>query len=79
MNIESQPMLEDLLYELLPVLGFAMSASSLLIIVVMRKSCGAFRFTVWFAINGLFHFTNSHFRLFYIFSLQNSAKIIKSL
>ncbi|RCN24754.1 hypothetical protein ANCCAN_29543 [Ancylostoma caninum] len=51
MNIESQPMLEDLLYELLPVLGFAMSASSLLIIVVMRKSCGAFRFTVWFAIN----------------------------
>ncbi|EYB88056.1 hypothetical protein Y032_0253g272 [Ancylostoma ceylanicum] len=53
MNIESQSMLEDLLYELLPVLGFALCASSLLIIVVMRKSSGAFRFSVWFAINDL--------------------------
>ncbi|PIO64581.1 hypothetical protein TELCIR_13786 [Teladorsagia circumcincta] len=42
-------MLEDVLYEVLPVIGFALSASSILILVVMRKAAGAFRFTLWFA------------------------------
>ncbi|CAJ0601737.1 unnamed protein product [Cylicocyclus nassatus] len=51
--IESQLMLEDLLYDLLPVLGFVLFGSSILILVVMRKSTGAFRFTVWFAVNDL--------------------------
>ncbi|KAK6039337.1 hypothetical protein COOONC_23158 [Cooperia oncophora] len=42
-------MLEDVLYEILPVVGFALSASSILVLIVMRKAAGAFRFTVWFA------------------------------
>ncbi|XGW28637.1 hypothetical protein V3C99_008426 [Haemonchus contortus] len=41
-------MLEDVLYEILPVVGFALSASSILILVVMRKATGAFQFTIWF-------------------------------
>ncbi|WKY05862.1 hypothetical protein Q1695_006236 [Nippostrongylus brasiliensis] len=42
-------MLEDVLYEILPVIGFALVASSVFVIIVMRKAVGAFRFTVWFA------------------------------
>ncbi|KAK5967198.1 hypothetical protein GCK32_000211 [Trichostrongylus colubriformis] len=41
-------MLEDVLYEILPVVGFALSASSIFILVVMRKAVGVFRFTLWF-------------------------------
>lgn len=42
-------MLEDVLYEVLPVIGFAICASSVLVLVVMRRAADAFQFTVWFA------------------------------
>lgn len=49
-----QPMLEDVLYEVLPVIGFAICASSVLVLVVMRRAADAFQFTVWFAAIGWF-------------------------
>ncbi|CAD6194820.1 unnamed protein product [Caenorhabditis auriculariae] len=43
-------MLEDFLYELLPVVGFAMCASSLFILLVMRNSKGPLKFCQFFAL-----------------------------
>ena len=47
-------MLEDLFYELLPVVGFAVLASSVFVTVIMRMSQGAFKFVLFLAAADIF-------------------------
>ncbi|KAE9418865.1 hypothetical protein Angca_001629 [Angiostrongylus cantonensis] len=43
-------MSEEILCDVLPVIGFAACASSCLVMVVMRKSTSALRFIIWFSL-----------------------------